>query len=94
MAIFSPEKLINNLISSLGVSPQDFVAFIQMARDEFAAMRADRLAFKPASIRVVQDMTARMDRIEAKLDTALNMIGAKPLLNGVYHHERNDLNGD
>jgi hypothetical protein len=61
-----PEKIMAGLMKSMGVSPEDFVRFITDIQTELREMRADRLAFKPASIRVVQDMTARMDRIEAK----------------------------
>ena len=71
MSWIDPEKIMTGLMKSMGVSPQDFVNFLQTTQREFAEMRADRLAFKPASIRVVTEMNARMDRIEAKLDKVL-----------------------
>ena len=71
MSWIDPEKIMTGLMKSMGVSPQDFVGFIQTAQREFAEMRADRLAFKPASIRVVTEMNARMDRMETKLDRLL-----------------------
>ena len=75
MSWIDPEKIMTGLMKSMGVSPQDFVGFIQTAQREFAEMRADRLAFKPASIRVVNEMNARMDRIEAKLNILLSRVG-------------------
>ncbi len=93
MSWLDPEKMVNKLITGLGVNPQDFVAFINGARQEFAEMRADRLAFRPASIQVVADMKARMDRIENKLDMLLtrheNGGGIGKNQNGVVIHERN-----
>ena len=74
MSWIDPEKIMTGLMKSMGVAPQDFVGFIQTAQREFAEMRADRLAFKPASIRVVTEMNARMDRMEDKLDRMLRAI--------------------
>ena len=74
MSWIDPEKIMTGLMKSMGVSPQDFVNFLQMTQREFAEMRADRLAFKPASIRAYQDLTARMDRIEAKQDRILQIL--------------------
>lgn len=71
MSIFNPEKLVHNLIASLGVKPEEFVAFIQLARDEFIGIRNDRQAFRPASAKAYQDVVARLDRIEAKINLLL-----------------------
>lgn len=68
MSWFDPEKMVKSLISSLGVSPEDFIGFITMARTEFLEMRADRLAFKPASVKAYQELTGRMERLEAKIE--------------------------
>ena len=66
MSLFNPEKMIKNMLAGLGVNPEDFVGFIQMARTESLEMGADRLAFKPASIKAYQDIMARLDHIEAQ----------------------------
>ena len=79
MSWIDPEKIMTGLMKSMGVAPQDFVGFIQTAQREFAEMRADRLAFKPASIRVVTEMNARMDRMESKLDRLLLLSDHPPL---------------
>lgn len=71
MALFDAEKIVTNLIRSLGVEPKDFIAFITMARDEFTAIRADRLAFRPASTKAYQDVVARLDQIDAKINLLL-----------------------
>lgn len=84
MSWFDPEKMVKSLISSLGVSPEDFIGFIVMARTEFLEMRADRLAFKPASVKAYQELTGRMERLETKLDKVLalcefNLLPVEPL---------------
>ena len=66
MSWIDPEKIMTGLMKSMGVAPQDFIGFITMAQREFAEMRADRLAFKPASVKAYQELTGRMERIEAK----------------------------
>lgn len=99
MPLFDAEKIVTNLIRSLGVEPKDFVAFITMARDEFMAIRADRLAFKPASQKAYIDMIQRLDaiadhlkRVEERLDHMHRRI---ILIDQTEEpeHERNDFNG-
>jgi hypothetical protein len=88
-----PEKIMAGLMKSMGVSPDDFVRFITDIQTELREMRADRLAFKPASIRVVQDMTMRMDRIEALLVNIQHRLPPleKPYTNGEEHERSSDI---
>lgn len=97
MAWIDPEKIMTGLMKSMGVSPQDFVSFLQMTQREFAEMRADRLAFKPASVKAYKDITERMDLIEAKLDKVLALCEFNLLPNETHDgdpvNERDNLNG-
>ena len=92
MSWIDPEKIMTGLMKSMGVSPQDFVSFIQTVQREINEMRADRLAFKPASIKAYQELTARLNTIEAKIDVIMLglSMGAefKKPLNGDDIHER------
>src|SRR5580692_4718822 len=85
MSWIDPEKIMTGLMKSMGVSPQDFVSFIQTVQREINEMRADRLAFKPASIKAYQELTVRMERIENKLDVIMGLcmgLEIKKPLNG------------
>ena len=66
MSWIDPEKIMTGLMKSMGVSPEDFIGFITMAQREFAEMRADRLAFKPASVKAYTEMVQRLERIETR----------------------------
>ena len=81
MSWIDPEKIMSGLMKSMGVSAQDFIGFLQMAQREFAELRADRLAFRPASVKAYQDVTERLDRLEAKIDMLLTARAT----NGVQH---------
>jgi hypothetical protein len=100
MSWIDPEKIMTGLMKSMGVSPADFVGFIQTAQREFAEMRADRLAFKPASIKAFTEVQQRLERIEAKQQCLFDLI--VPVLRASitepdaieilerYDHERNN----
>lgn len=96
MSIFNPEKLVHNLIASLGVKPEEFVAFIQLARDEFIGIRNDRQAFRPASAKAYQDIVARLDRLENLMIELKDLQRAWIIALTPEHesliNERNDLN--
>ena len=66
--LLNPESMVKNLLAACGVSPEDFVNFLRSVSTEIAELRADRLAFKPASAKAYQDVTARLTRLEAKID--------------------------
>jgi hypothetical protein len=99
MSWIDPEKIMTGLMKSMGVSPQDFMNFIQSVQREIQEMRADRLAFKPASIKAYQELTARMDQIDAKLNLILTRLDSDrfraehPKLMEAIENERRDING-
>ena len=72
-----PEKILSGLMKSMGISSEDFVRFLTEIQTELREMRADRLAFKPASIRVAQDITSRLDRLESKMNRLLFLLDAE-----------------
>ena len=79
MALFSPESLVRSLVSAMGLTPEQVQAFVNDLVGELREIRADRLAFKPASARAYQDVVQRLDRIEAKINLML------------MHHESDQL---
>jgi hypothetical protein len=88
-----PEKMMSGIMRSMGVGPEDFVNFIRSVSTEIQEMRADRLAFKPASIKAYQELTARMERMETKLDRVLARVEPQPFGLELSDNERRDLNG-
>ena len=86
----NPETIMSGLMKSMGVSVEDFAGFIGTVMTEMRELRADRLAFRPASIKAYQELTARMERMETKLDRAVLMLDAIELkqTNGVSNDER------
>ena len=86
MALFNPEGLVRSLVSAMGLTPEQIQAFINELVAELRDMRADRLAFKPASARAYQDVVQRLDRIDAALDR----VDAKINLM-LMHHESDQL---
>jgi hypothetical protein len=97
MSWIDPEKIMTGLMKSMGVSPQDFVNFLQMTQREFAEMRADRLAFKPASVKAYQDVTARLERVEVRLEKILQILDPEltdlPATIKEFPNEQRDVNG-
>ena len=93
MSWIDPEKIMTGLMKSMGVSPQDFVSFIQTVQREINEMRADRLAFKPASIKAYQELTTRMERIENKLERVLARVEPQPFGLELSDNEQRDING-
>lgn len=97
MAWIDPEKIMTGLMKSMGVSPQDFVNFLQMTQREFAEMRADRLAFKPASVKAYKDVTERLERVEVRLEKILQILDPHltdiPATHLGVPNEQRDING-
>ena len=69
----NPETIMSGLMKSMGVSVEDFAGFIGTVMTEMRELRADRLAFRPASIKAYQELTARMERMETKLDRIVTL---------------------
>ena len=71
----NPETIMSGLMKSMGVSVEDFAGFIGTVMTEMRELRSDRLAFRPASIKAYQELTARMERMETKLDRVVVLPG-------------------
>lgn len=94
MALFNPEGLFRSLVSAMGLTPEQIQGFVTELTNELRDMRADRLAFKPASIRVVAEVRADLARIEAKLDRLLTLSGATSNERNVIEYRNGSGGGD
>jgi hypothetical protein len=94
-----PEKILAGLMKSMGVSVEEFTGFINTVLTEMRELRADRLAFRPASVKAYKDITERLSVISDQLSvisdrlTAIEALNPRP--NTETTHERNidGLNG-
>jgi hypothetical protein len=75
MALFDINKLGASLMASMGVSPDQVRAFVVTVLQEVADMKADRLAFKPASQRAYRDVVERLERMERNQATLMRHFG-------------------
>lgn len=60
----------------MGINPAEAQAAMAMAIREISTLAADREAFRAASAHVVQQFTARLDAIDARLEAIENAMHA------------------
>lgn len=82
--MMDPGRIIGGLVEKMGLTPEIIRDFVNEIWTEFRAQKADRLAFRAACQRVVPDITARLERIEARQDEIM----ARLALLGVEHATR------
>jgi hypothetical protein len=91
-----PEKIMRGLMGATGVSPEDFTGFIRTVMTEIMELRADRMAFRPASVKAYKDVTERLDRIEERVNRILAVLdpaAVTAIANQETDYERDTING-
>lgn len=69
------EKTLRNLISGLGIQPDQIVTGLNFVIGETQAIKVDRESYKAGVAAFVPLVTQFMDRTDARLDAIENMCG-------------------
>lgn len=91
MALFDAEKIFRNLVSAMGVTPEQITSLIVEVVTEVRTIRAERESFKRASGQIVPDVLARLERIEKVVwELHQSLTGVPRPLQESETDERND----
>lgn len=94
MALFDPDKIFRSLVSAMGITPEQVVSLVTEIVTEVRTIRLEREAFKAASARVVADYNARLDRIEATINSIANELAmARPRTAAPFREMETDEHG-